>query len=92
MIRIVVLSPRLDLAARVLERFKPVHVQAFVAEPSIEGFDRRVIGRFPRRLKSRITLFVYAHRSMAAPTNSLPLSRIRELGPARPVDVFCILA
>ena len=45
MIRIIVLSPRLDLGAGVLQRLKPMYVQAFVPEAAIERFDRRVVGR-----------------------------------------------
>jgi len=45
MILIVVLSPRFDLGGRVLQRFEPVHVQALGAEPSVEGFDRRDVGK-----------------------------------------------
>jgi hypothetical protein len=75
MIRIVVLSPRLDLGGGILQSFKPVQVQTFIAEAAVKGFNGRVVVGLPRRLKSRMTLFVYAQRSIAAPTNSLPLSQ-----------------
>ena len=45
MILIVVLSPRLDLGRGVLEGFEPVHVQTLVAEPAVERFDGRIVGR-----------------------------------------------
>jgi hypothetical protein len=45
MIRIVILSPGLDLGGGVLQSFKPVHVQTFIAEASVERFDRRVVRR-----------------------------------------------
>ena len=45
MIRIVVLSPRLDLGAGILQSFKPVDVQTFIAEAAVEGFDGRVVRR-----------------------------------------------
>ena len=45
MILIVVPSKRVDLLLRVLQRRKPVHVQTLFAEPAVEGFDRRVVGR-----------------------------------------------
>src|ERR1051325_1312240 len=40
--------PRGDDAARVLETDEPVLVEAFVAEPSIEAFDKAVLHRFSR--------------------------------------------
>src|SRR5258706_6323950 len=46
MIRIVVLSPRLDLGAGILQSFKPVDIQTFIAEAAVEGFDGRVVRRF----------------------------------------------
>ncbi len=46
MILIIVLSPRLDLRRRVLQRREPVHVQTLVAEATIEALDGRVVGRF----------------------------------------------
>ena len=45
MIRIVVLSPRLDLGGGILQSFTPVHVQRFIAEAAVEGFDGRVVRR-----------------------------------------------
>ena len=45
MILIVVLSPVLDFGGRVLQRFEPVHVQAFIAEPPVEGLDGGIVRR-----------------------------------------------
>ena len=45
MIRIVVLSPAFDLRRRILQRLKPVRVQALVPEAAIEGLNGRVVGR-----------------------------------------------
>ena len=47
MMLIVVPPKRIDLLLRVLERRKPVHVQTFVPKPSVERFNRRVVGRLP---------------------------------------------
>ena len=42
---VVVSAPFLHLRAGIGKRQEPVCVEAFGAEPSIEGFDERVIGR-----------------------------------------------
>jgi hypothetical protein len=72
MMLIVVPSKRVDFLLRILQRLKPVDVEALFAEAPVEGLDRRGL---PRRLKSRITALVYAQRSIAALTNSVPLSQ-----------------
>src|SRR5215216_1938683 len=46
MMLIVVPPKRIDLLLRVLERREPVHVQTLLSEPTVEGFDRGVVGRF----------------------------------------------
>ena len=46
MMLIVVPPKRIDLVLRVLQRRKPVHVQAFVSEPAIERFDCGVVRGF----------------------------------------------
>jgi hypothetical protein len=43
---------------------------------------------FPGRENSRITLFVYAHRSNILPENSLPLSQYIRFGDPRSVTMF----
>ena len=43
---IVVPSPGIDLGLRVLDRCEPVHVETLLPKPTIERFDRRVVGRF----------------------------------------------
>src|SRR5215467_4438709 len=43
---IVVPPKRIDLLLRVVHRRKPMHVQTLFAEPSVERFDGRVVGRF----------------------------------------------
>ena len=37
----------INLLFRILDRREPMHVQTFLAEPSVEGFERGVVGRFP---------------------------------------------
>ena len=43
---IVVTPPSLDYDLRLVEAVEPVHVQAFIAKRSVEGFDVTVVGRF----------------------------------------------
>ena len=42
---VVVLSPALYFVSGVLQRHKPVHVQAFVPEAAVERFDMGIIRR-----------------------------------------------
>jgi hypothetical protein len=42
------LSPSFYLAFGVVKRNEPVGVQAFVPQSSVERFDQRVVGWFPR--------------------------------------------
>jgi len=46
-VRIVVETPRFDLASRVVDRGELVDVQALVAEPPVEGLDEGIFDRFP---------------------------------------------
>ena len=45
---VIVLAPSFDLAPGVVKRKEPVGVQAFVPQTSVERFDERVVGWFPR--------------------------------------------
>ena len=45
MLCLIVLSPVLDLAAGVIQRQKPVGIQAFLAHPGVERFDEGVLGK-----------------------------------------------
>ena len=45
MMLIVVPPKRVDLLLRVLERREPMDVQTLLSKPTIEGFDRGVVGR-----------------------------------------------
>ena len=45
---VIVPSPRVDLAPGIRQRQEPMEVQAFVAEPAIEGLHEGVFGRFSR--------------------------------------------
>ena len=42
---IVIPPKRIDLLLRVVDRREPMHVQTFFAEPSVERFDGRIVGR-----------------------------------------------
>jgi hypothetical protein len=46
MMLIVVPSKRVDLLLRVLQRLKPMDVEALLTEAPVERLDRRVVGRF----------------------------------------------
>lgn len=46
-ILVIVPSPSIDLLAGIVNGFEPMRVQAFLAEPSVEGFDDRIISRLP---------------------------------------------
>ncbi len=45
---VVVVSPLTDLKARFVQRSKPVHVQAVLAEPAVVRFDKRILRRLAR--------------------------------------------
>jgi hypothetical protein len=45
---VIMLSPSFDLAFGVVKRKEPVGVQSFVPQTSVERFDERVVGWFPR--------------------------------------------
>src|SRR5207245_10073958 len=45
MMLIIVLSPRLDFLFGIFQRQKPVDVETLRSKPSVEGFDRGVVGR-----------------------------------------------
>jgi len=47
-IRIIVLAPRLDLGAGVVERQEPVDVQTLIAEAAVERLNIRIIRWFAR--------------------------------------------
>ena len=51
---VVVLSSALCFVSSVLQRHKPVHVQAFVPDAAVEGFDMRIVRR---RAGTRIIQF-----------------------------------
>jgi hypothetical protein len=60
-------SPRLEFAPGVVQRQEPMRIQAFVAQPTIEGLASLAFGftnalsvGFPGRLKSKVTLLMYA--------------------------------
>src|SRR6266849_3060302 len=45
---IVILSPGFDPLPGVFDRSELVHVQALITQPTVEGFDERVLRRFAR--------------------------------------------
>ena len=75
MMLIVIPPERVDLLLRIVDRVEPVDVQALLAEPTIERFDGSIVGRLAATTEVGMTLLVYAHRSIAALTNSVPLSQ-----------------
>ena len=59
---------------------EPVQVQALVAQSTIETLHECILQRSPGGMKESLTPCPYAHRSMALPTNSGPLSNTIESG------------
>ena len=45
---VVVITPILHLFSRVCKRQKPMHVQAFNSEATVERFDERIVGGLSR--------------------------------------------
>lgn len=75
MMLIVVPSKPVDLLLRVRHRCEPMYVQTLFPEATMKDSIVALSVGLPRRLKSRITPLVYAHRSITALTNSVPLSQ-----------------
>ena len=77
---VVVSAPSLAFSGSVVEAHEPVLVQTLRPELAVEGLDERPFDKLrtglsvglPGRLKSSVTLRVYAHRSRSRELNSLP--------------------
>ena len=72
MMLIVVPPKGIDLLLRVVQRREPVHIQTLLSKPTIEGFNRRVVGRFAAPAEVEDDAVRDAQRSIAVLTNSAP--------------------
>jgi hypothetical protein len=80
---IVIVTPAFDLLPRIGEIEEHFHVQAFVAEPTVEALDEAVLDWLSRTNEIQLDRFSHAHRSMSRPANSPPLSIVIDSGAPR---------
>jgi len=72
---IIVPPKRIDLLQRVLQPRAPVDVKTLLAEPAVERFDRGVVRPLAPTTEVEADAMGRGQRSIAALTNSVPLSQ-----------------
>ena len=85
---VVIMSPQRQLAPRVCQSEEYFHVQALVAQSSVEALDVPVLDRSPWTDEVQMYAVCVRQRSMAFDENSVPLSTVIDCGAPRMPTIF----